>query len=591
MNRKKIITAVLILTSWTATFGQNLIETSKDKSNLKMQTFNNRMAVTDFLPININLDALNNKKGKIKFWEIDEEIQQTKLDVRSLKNYSWFGSNLEKTTSVIISVSDNDIQGIVTYNTELFRIETIDNKYYLTKIDQNKYPKEECGVHSIQKQEDRDTNSVSPYNDTNDNYGFNKMISGEPFTCRLRLLVLYTPAAKNAVSDISNTIQLAVDEMKLSFINSNVNREIELVFVGETNYVESGLSYSGSDNDLTRFSGTSDGHMDEVHNLREKHQADICILVYDDQSLCGIARGIKVSTGNAFCLVNYDCATGNYSFAHEIAHLIGCQHHTNDPTHSGAASAYPFAHGYKSPNNDWRTIMAYSCTGGCPRLLFWSNPNINFGGVPMGTTNSHNNTRMLNEKIPNAMSFLQPTNNLIIQNSDISNSLGGDIIAKNKIETSGVVTIQSGQEYSFRSGGEIILEPGFTAEAGSNFVAEIVEVNDCGQPDGENSDYGVATDEPQYLTDESKKIFLDFIVYPNPTENTIQVSFNVENQGNIKITVFDYTGRKVKDLGVHTVSNGSFNKEFNLSELQSNIYFIVLSFEDKKILVQKIVKK
>lgn len=546
------------------------------------------MAVIDYCPVNINLDVLNKKQGKIMFWGIDEEIRQVKLDIRNLKNYSWFGTNLDNTTSVIITVSDNDIQGIVAHKTDLFRIETIDNKYFMTKIDQSKYPKEEYGNHSMKKEEFKDIDYY-PQNDASES--FYKMISDEPFTCRLRLSVLYTPAAKNAVSNILNTIQLAVDEMKLSFINSNVNQDVELVYVGETNYVELSLSYSGADNDLVRFSCTSDGYMDEVHNLREKHQADICVLFYDDQSLCGIAKGIKVSAENAFCLVNYDCATGYYSFAHEIAHLIGCQHHTSDPIHTGVSSAYPFAHGYKSPNNDWRTIMAYDCTGGCPRLLFWSNPNINFGGVPMGTTNSHNNARMLNEKIPNAMAFLQPVNNLIVQSSDISNSLGGDIIAKNKIETLGMVTIQSGQNYSFRSGGEIILGAGFTAEAGSNFVAEIVDINNCGQLDGENSNFGVATDEPQYLTSDSKNIFQDFFVYPNPVDNTIQVSFNIEDKESVNIKVLNYVGSTVKDLGIHTISQSFFHKEFNLSELQSNIYFIVLLIEDKHMLVQKIIKK
>jgi hypothetical protein len=43
------------------------------------------MAVIDYCPVNINLDVLNKKQGKIMFWGIDEEIRQVKLDIRNLK--------------------------------------------------------------------------------------------------------------------------------------------------------------------------------------------------------------------------------------------------------------------------------------------------------------------------------------------------------------------------------------------------------------------------------------------------------------------------------------------------------------------------
>lgn len=585
MKTKIIIITFLVITSSLTAWGQTLIETT-GKPVQNIPVLEQRKAVTYYQPINVNLDVLKDGQVKISFWGLNETVYQTNLNVRSFKNFSWFGSSNDMTTSVILTVAENDIQGIITHKTEVYRIETVENIYYITKIDHSKYPSEECG-NSLRNDNSNDINNQDNTEDINHQQ---KMITGEPFTCRLRLLVLYTPAAKNAVSNISNTIQLAVDELKQSFFNSNVNREIELVYVGETNYTESGLSYSASDNDLTRFSGNSDGYMDEVHNLRSKHQADICVLVSDDQSLCGIARGIKVSSPYAFCLVNYDCATGYYSFAHEIAHLIGCQHHQSDPVHSGASSAYPYAHGYKSPNNDWRTIMAYNCSGGCTRLLYWSNPNITYNYLPMGTNSTNNNAKMLNEKIPNAMSYLQPANTVTVQSADIVASKEGDIIAKNNVETSGNITIQSGQSYSFRSVGSIVLEPGFTAQVGSNFVAEIVEVDDCGQPDGENSDYGIASDLPDYVSKKSEEIISSFIVYPNPTHSLITVSIEAKNKGDVALIISDYTGKTAIKLGKYPVINGNFSKEFNLSDLANGVYFIFLTVDNQNILSQKIIK-
>ena len=32
----------------------------------------------------------------------------------------------------------------------------------------------------------------------------------------------------------------------------------------------------------------------------------------------------------------------------------------------------------------FRTVMAYNCPGGCPRVLHWSNPDMEYGGQPLG---------------------------------------------------------------------------------------------------------------------------------------------------------------------------------------------------------------
>ncbi len=43
----------------------------------------------------------------------------------------------------------------------------------------------------------------------------------------------------------------------------------------------------------------------------------------------------------------------------------------------------------------WRTIMAYNCTRSCPRLNYWSNPNISYNSIPMGNASTADNQRVL----------------------------------------------------------------------------------------------------------------------------------------------------------------------------------------------------
>jgi hypothetical protein len=39
--------------------------------------------------------------------------------------------------------------------------------------------------------------------------------------------------------------------------------------------------------------------------------------------------------------------------------------------------------------------MAYNCSPSCPRINYWSNPAVLYGGVPMGTYTTSHNQRVL----------------------------------------------------------------------------------------------------------------------------------------------------------------------------------------------------
>lgn len=210
----------------------------------------------------------------------------------------------------------------------------------------------------------------------------------------IRVLVAYTPAAAAAVANINDTIALAVTETNQSYLNSGITTRVELAHGYQTAYTESGDIVT----DLSRFENTSDGIMDEAHTLRDQHLADVALLILSNNgNYCGLASQIMANAATAFAAVRASCATGYYSFAHEIGHLQGARHNIDiDP------STLPFAdgHGYCQPNVSfgWRTIMAYGCANGDgPRIQYWSNPNNTYQGVAMGVAGSSNNVRVLNE--------------------------------------------------------------------------------------------------------------------------------------------------------------------------------------------------
>lgn len=194
------------------------------------------------------------------------------------------------------------------------------------------------------------------------------------------VLVVYTAEARLAAGGtaaIESTIDLAVLETNQAFDNSGVGYRIELVKTHETDYVE----VTSFNEMLGRLKNPSDGNMDEIHALRDMYGADLVSLIVGGSQYCGLAY-VQANPGPgfedwAFSVVARGCATGYYSFAHELGHNMGCQH---DHQHTGEG-AYDFSFGHRANDNSWRTIMAYAPGA---RINHYSNPAVSYGGEPTG---------------------------------------------------------------------------------------------------------------------------------------------------------------------------------------------------------------
>lgn len=232
---------------------------------------------------------------------------------------------------------------------------------------------------------------------------------------RIDVLVVYTPAARAAAGGtaaIQNAIAVAVADTNQSYANSGVAQRIRLVHQSEIAYTENG----DSGVDLDRLTGTSDGHMDSVHTLRNTYGADLVALINDTDDVCGIAWLMGTPSAgfaaNGFSVTNvgYGCLTGG-TFAHELGHNMGA-HHDRAVVSGASATAYNF--GYVAPTGAWRTTMAYSnACSGCARVQYWSNPGVTYpgSGLPMGiaagNTNPAHNQRRLNETALTVANFRQ----------------------------------------------------------------------------------------------------------------------------------------------------------------------------------------
>jgi hypothetical protein len=210
---------------------------------------------------------------------------------------------------------------------------------------------------------------------------------------QIDVMVVYTPAARSAqggTAAMMSLVSLGIAETNTAYSNSGVIQRLRLVYAGEVNYKE-----VDSSTDLDRLQDPKDGYMDEVHTLRDANGADFVSLwgVYSD--VCG--RGFEMDTessgfaSHAFNLVDYSCATGQYSFGHELGHNMGLHHDnyvddgTTDLTQEGATArtTVAYAHGYVDLGNRVRTVMAYNdqCKDAgynCRRIQAFSSPNVTF---------------------------------------------------------------------------------------------------------------------------------------------------------------------------------------------------------------------
>jgi len=350
-----------------------------------------------FANINLNLLETTNdspendlkKSTGIKLNLFDDSIFMANFDrveTESLDSYSLIGRiDGEINSSVILVVGhDGTVSGNITILDTFFQVRSAGNgTHVIYEIDQTAFPDESEPI--VVKQ-----SSKTSIEDKVGKLDFAPADSGSI----IDVLVVYTPAARSAAGgeqEINILIDLAVSESNEGYSNSNIHQRLRLVHKEEVNYSENEFDWEET---LERLQDTNDGYMDNVHTLRDTYAADCVVLIVNDLGSCGLAYVMQPLDpsfeSHAFALVSRDCATGNYSFAHELGHNMGSQHdHANSSNNS--SGAYSYSHGYQAPDQSFRTVMAYPCPGGCDRVNFWSNPNVNYNEQPTGVDQTANN--------------------------------------------------------------------------------------------------------------------------------------------------------------------------------------------------------
>lgn len=207
------------------------------------------------------------------------------------------------------------------------------------------------------------------------------------------VLVVYTPAARNAAGGTASIQALAVSAIEATnqaYLNSGVQTTVRLAHLAEVDYSESG-SFG------TDLSNLRTGVVPDALELREIFDADLVAMLSNSTGACGIGYLMQdldpgfESLG--FSVTRYSCAVGNLSFAHELGHNMGCQH---DIDNAGSNPLFPYSFGWRWTTNGGqlrRSVMSYAPGS---RVPHFSNPNVLNGGVPTGVESSAFNALSIN---------------------------------------------------------------------------------------------------------------------------------------------------------------------------------------------------
>ena len=311
----------------------------------------------------------------------------------------WRGRLQRETGSdVTLVVHGTTIVGTILSNQRLYKIEAAGgNLHRLIEIDEEALPPDD---HPLVVADD-DPTATPPTGGIPQQTEATAAAAGDSI---VDLLVVYTSAAKakeGGQAAMEALITLGVDSANQAYSNSQIAMQLRLVHTAEVAYSESG----NMNTDLTRLQNTTDGIMDQIHQLRDQHKADLVALIVDNGgNSCGIAyvmtNGPRASFASyAFSVTARDCIANN-TFAHELGHNMGDAHDRA----TGGTGVYPYSYGYRDEVGKFRTIMAYGCpTVSCPRVKYFSNPRLLYNGRPLGIdhatnpANSADNARSMND--------------------------------------------------------------------------------------------------------------------------------------------------------------------------------------------------
>jgi Metallo-peptidase family M12B Reprolysin-like len=422
-NRRNIVFSTLFLlflfTSGNL-YSQNLfnaVEEDTKKENphavQKIKTYRSNKLNKQVTKIKINDLKAISKDGKLKLSVPgDNEIYTAHalyVEAPDDDNYQWNGKILDKEKrevgSVTLSSINSAVFGEINIHARTFVIEDLgeasknskkDRTTYLIERDSEQLQQHTCGTDDSKEEEEHPDPRIQSKVE----------MRSSICTRNVRVLVLFTTAANNAANGIQSATTF-INQSNQALRNSGITAE-ELTF-----QLASAQLFNGIDDQIIVNNGGQDpiaaqtlrallnqlNANAQVETIRANLDADLVVLLTNNQT---ITNGGFFGVGNLHNLnlrtqahsVTQIVDAGRFTFAHEMAHNMGCKH-DGDNNLANGLTAYARGRMWMEGNIGRSTVMAFA--PGNERIQFFSNPNVSFNNIPTGE-NNRNNARQLREQ-------------------------------------------------------------------------------------------------------------------------------------------------------------------------------------------------
>lgn len=301
-------------------------------------------------------------------------------------NYYWYGEIFTDSdepchegTLTLMSQSGEKFGHLVVDSTVYEYNELGNGVQVLSEVNDLKFTESECAVDSTTL--DYSSNSAAPS-------GVLPCVG----QCDIRIFVHYTQAALNAEANINNRIALAIAQTNQGLLNSNVQpQNARVVLAGSA--LLSGFAETPNNIgiDVNTYAARAD-----VQSTRNNTQADLMILLTNGSygQVLGRVLAIGPNFATSFGISQTGAATtGRYTFAHEVAHLLGARHndHSGNPVF---AMGYIFKTGWFIFTKKRYTIMAL-LSSNKSRIQHFSNPDVFYLNKATGVANQRDNAMQL----------------------------------------------------------------------------------------------------------------------------------------------------------------------------------------------------
>ena len=349
--------------------------------------------------------------GTIRSFKKVRRISPRNRSISKSKYTSWYGEEQDGSTFNFIQDEKGSMTGSIidATNHTVMQISQQNGSFVVTTTKSSEFPPEGEPKQDLVKQYAGSTDKLQETSQNNaprqnqspldlyDDSGGNldvMVVWTKTAECRAYGLSAGCTLTTQTKANMEALINLAVVETNTAYEESGIQTELLLVEAyRHPTYVENSFD--------TTLADIQKGFIPGVHANRATHGADIVSMIIHDDEYCGLGY-VGPDPDLMFSITSWSCATGYYSFGHEIGHNLGLNH---DRGSEGDCNSGGYNYGYRDPNARFRTILAYDCVntqcdnnvgGGCTRIGRFSNQYNTYNGLALGGS-SENNAKAIND--------------------------------------------------------------------------------------------------------------------------------------------------------------------------------------------------